>query len=170
MSSTSDGCTFPKLLAGLLNSPLLINNTYIYILNNKIAALSIYAKNKSVNIRLKEFHFLLSTLGTPIFIWTLHFGPCFRRLLFFLSGVCWIYMQLTLVLSLNIFGLTSSKLQKHKLKCITPTFLALTGSGIIVCALNLLFLQISFKPSQVCVKTPDVFVNLEKRRWKVAII
>lgn len=42
------------------------------------------------------------------------------------------------------------------------TFLPLTGGGIIVCALNLLFLQVSLKPSQICVKTSDVFVDLQR--------
>ena len=42
------------------------------------------------------------------------------------------------------------------------TFLSLTGGGIIVGALNLLLLQVSLKPGEVCVQTPDVLVDLQK--------
>lgn len=59
-------------------------------------------------------------------------------------------------------GQTIKKLLSQD-KAHTHTFLPLTGGGIIVRALNLLFLQVGFKPSQVCVETPDVFVNLQTK-------
>lgn len=44
---------------------------------------------RHINVRLKEFDFLLCTLWAAIFIWTFHFRPCFSCLLFLLSGVTW---------------------------------------------------------------------------------
>lgn len=42
----------------------------------------------------------------------------------------------------------------------THTLLSHTGGGVIVRALNLLFLQVRLKSRQVCVETSDVFVDL----------
>ena len=44
----------------------------------------------------------------------------------------------------------------------TLTFLSLTGSGVIVSALNLFLLQVRFETGQVCIQPSDVLVNLNK--------
>lgn len=70
-------------------------------------------------------------------------------------------MNLNSDLTHKVFNVTMATKWKKK----RPTSLPLTGGGIIVCALNLLFLEVGLEPRQVCVQTSDVFVNLRRQHF-----
>lgn len=159
MSSTSEGCTFPKLEEGLLNSPLRMerkshHTSKTYQLQTQVPRKPTYGW--------RSFTFFCALLGLPSsselftldLVLAIFFSFCLES-----PGITHKHHYLHICLPWQSW---SQQITKTKTKQWICTFLPFTGGGIIICALNLLFLQVSLKSGQVRVKTSDVFVDLQK--------